>query len=292
MLQDIAKDITVRPPGTRPAESELCDLVSEYEVLIIGAKEQMTRKVFNSIRQLKVLGTLSVATDHIDHSFLNDKGLKVLNCPTSNVESVAEHTFALILALVKKLQQGHTAVLSQAGRPGLHGLPNDLGNRTIGVIGAGRIGSKVLELSRAFRLRQICHTLHPESHRDLMQLGVEFADLPTLFRQSDIISIHVPLDDSTRKMITGELIHLLQPHSVLINTSRIDVVDNDALFDCLRKGKILGVGIDADIPSEEISRLAPLTGLILTPHVAGVTNQSIERMDFELAERLLATVRN
>jgi D-3-phosphoglycerate dehydrogenase len=290
MLQRVTNDITVRQPGIRATEAELCQLVSEYDVLIIGAKERMTRKVFNSIGQLKVLGTLSIATDHIDSLFLNDGRIAVLNCPTSNVGSVAEHTVALILALVKKLQQGHTAVLSQAGRAGLHGLPNDLAKRVIGVVGAGNIGSRVLELSLAFGLRPMCHTAHPDRHSALSELGVQFVDLRTLFSKSDIVTIHVPLTDSTRKMVTRNLIELLQPHSVFVNTARMDVVDNDALFEQLRKGKILGVGIDAEISPEEIPRLATLSGLILTPHVAGITNESIERMDFELAEGLLSQI--
>lgn len=288
ILQRLTSDITVRQPGFRATETELCRLVAEYDVLIIGAKERMTREVFNSIGKLKVLGTLSIALDHIDPIFMDDPRIKVLNCPMSNVVSVAEHTLALILALFKKLQQGHVAVLNQAGRAGLHGLPNDLANRVIGVVGAGRIGSRVLELASAFGLRGICHTLHPHKHETLLERGVQFVDLPTLFRSSDIVTLHVPLTDSTRTMVTRSLIELLRPHAVFVNTSRIDIVDNDALFEQLRKGKILGVGIDADIPPDEIPRLATLSGLILTPHVAGITNEAIVRMDFELAESILA----
>jgi D-3-phosphoglycerate dehydrogenase len=287
-LHHLTGDITVRPPGPRATEAELCRLVDEYDVLIIGAKERMTRGVFNSIGHLKVLGTLSIATDHIDERFLNDTRIAVLNCPTSNVVSVAEHTFALILALFKKLPQGHVAVLSQAGRAGLHGLPNDLAKRVIGVVGAGRIGSRVLELALAFGLRTICHTLHPHDHATLLERGVQFVDLPTLFSESDIVTLHVPLTDSTHRMVTRELIGLLQPHAVFVNTARMDVVDNNALFDQLRKGKILGVGIDAEIPPDELPRLATLNGLILTPHVAGITNEAIVRMDFDLAESILA----
>jgi len=289
-LRATIPDVTVRAKGSRPSEDELLLLVDNYDVLVIGARERMTQRVHKHVRHLKILGTLSVAVDHIDDAFHADPSIAVLNCPTSNTISVAEHTFALILALVKKLRQGHTASVTHAGRAGLHGLPSEIDGRTIGVVGAGPIGARVLTLAAAFRMRRICYTPHPEKHADLSTEGVEFVTLPVLFRSADVVTIHLPLTETTRLLISPQQLDMLRPHSVFINTSRTEVVDTSALIQKLRDGTLLGVGIDGELGDDLLASAADLPALLVTPHVAGVTNEAIARMDSDIVDAIVSYI--
>ena len=126
MFELMGVNLKVSTSATRPNEEELKELVQEYDILIIGAKEKMTSAVYNCATRLKVLGTLSIGVDHIASEFLHSDRIKVFNCPKSNVVSVAEHTFGLILALQKKVTEGNHAVLQGKGREGINGISHDL----------------------------------------------------------------------------------------------------------------------------------------------------------------------
>ncbi len=288
ILKRVFTNIQIRGAGERPSEDELCELVKEYEILIIGAKEKMTQKVYTNIQKLKILGTLSIGLDHIDKRFLVDNNIRVINCPDSNIISVAEHTFALILALCKKLFKSHQLTVSYIGRKGLDGLPFDLNNKTIGILGAGRIGSKVIHIAKAFNLNILCYTANPTKHTELLNLGVKYVNLKNLFSEADIISIHLPLTSNTNKLVSEELISLMKANSILINTSRTDIVNNIALSSALGKKLIFGAAIDLDIEDKNtIDLFRNLSNVILTPHTAGITIDSILRMDVDLSKNLV-----
>ncbi len=291
-LKDIPMDVEIRSSIDRPNEDELCDLVNKYDVLIIGAREKMTPRVYKCANRLKVLGTLSIGMDHIHEAFQNDDGIRIINCPNSNVISVVEHTYACILALYKKLFVAHQATLSLAGRKGMGGMPLDICNKTLGVLGAGRIGSKVMMIAQAFGMKVVCHTQKPDDHRQLADRGVIFLPLIDVFKQADVISIHVPLTDRTKGFVSKEILTYMLNHSVLINTARVDLVDNIALAGLLKQGKIFGAAIDIDIEDvTTIDLYRNMHNVILTPHVAGLTSDAITRMDRELADQLYSLLK-
>lgn len=293
MLKEISSEIIVRKESERPSIRELSKLVRKYDILIIGAKEQMTSEVYSNATKLKILGTLSIGVDHIDKSFFDDKTIEVINCPHSNVVSVAEHTFSLILALSKRLFEAHTATCSLKGRQGMRGLPYDIFRKCIGVIGAGKIGTKVMKIAQAFEMKILCYTFHPDKHTNLEDLGVKFVSLDELFTTSDVVTIHIPLTDLSKGLISSELIEKMKKNAILINTSRSEIVDNIALANALRNNKILGAGIDINIgDSETVSVLKIFNNVILTPHSAGVTKESITRMDTDLASYIIERVKS
>jgi D-3-phosphoglycerate dehydrogenase len=285
MLRTLNCEIAIRETGNRPSEDDLCRLVKEYDILIIGAKEKMTPKVHSHVEKMKILGTLSVGLDHIDKSFFEDSNIAVINCPNSNVISVAEHTFAFILALYKKLFKAHKATISFTGRSGLDGLPFDLNKKVLGVLGAGRIGSKVIHMAKAFDLRILCYTRNASRHSELLSIGVTFVELKQHFSDADIISVHLPLAKETNQLVSKELICLMKKNAILINTARTNIVDNAALWEALKNNNIFGAALDLDVEDRTtIELFRDLSNVILTPHTAGVTIDSILRMDTELAE--------
>jgi len=236
------------------------------------------------------IATLSIATDHIDKKFFDDKNITIINCDMSNVVSVAEHVFSLIFALKKKLLLGYESVVNKTGRAGLNGLPTDVYGQTLGIVGAGKIGRKTIEMAKAFNLNVLCHTLHPENHNDLLEIGVAFVSLDELLSKSDIISVHVPLNETTRNLIGINKINLLKPNVVFINTSKKEVVDTLALIQKAKENINFKVGLDIDF--EKYDNLFTLQdkNIIVTPHVAGVTIDSIARMAGEVTEKIIKMV--
>lgn len=292
ILKTLPAEITVRELGDRASEDELYNLVKEYDIIIIGAREKMTEKVYSNVRNLNILGTLSIGVDHIDEKFFEDDKIEVINCPYSNIASVAEHTYALILALLKKIIKAHSSSISLQERKGMTGLPVDMYGKTLGVVGAGRIGTKVMQMASAFGMMVLCHTYHPEKHRDLEDLGVKFENIEELFMGSDIITIHLPLTDESNDLISKDLIKLMKKTSIIINTSRTGIVDMTALKEALDNKSIFGAGIDLDQGDLETpKKLGGLPNVILTPHSAGVTKDSIVRMDTDLAGYIVDKVK-
>ena len=284
MLSPFAECIDIRAAGARPNEDELCELVETYDILIIGIREIMTPRVYSHVKNLRILGTLSIGIDHIDKVFFDDDRIKVFNCPDSNVPSVGEHTFALALALYKKLFESHVAVIQDVK---LEARPRDLYQKTIGVVGAGKIGRRVIELGKAFGMNVLCYTFHPENHQDLLNHGVTFVSLDELFGNAQIISIHLPFTDQSSKLISSNLINSMRPDAVLINTSRMKIVDNDALYDALETNRIMGAAMDGDFDNSDLKRIETLSNIIVTPHTAGTTSDANMRIDTDLAKTLV-----
>jgi D-3-phosphoglycerate dehydrogenase len=289
LLEKTGYEIILNPEKERPSEKALGELVRDYEVLVIGVKERMTEHVYQNIRNLEILATLSIGLDHIDSSFFDDDRLKILNAPGSNSISVAEHTIGLMLALSKRFMEGHEASFTGTGRKGISKFPGEIRDKTIGVIGAGSIGTEVMKMSLCLGMKVLCYTFHPESHPDLHNIGVTFYDLQGVVSKSDIISIHLPLTKESRNLLSDELIEEMKGNSIVVNTSRPEIVDMKALAKSLKDGKILGVGIDSDdIGVADLFR--GLKNVIITPHIAGLTNESFTRMDMMIAEAILQTI--
>lgn len=292
MFELIGVNLEVSANATRPNEEELKRLVREYDILIIGAKEKMTPAVYSCATRLKVLGTLSIGLDHIASDFLDSDRIKVFNCPKSNVISVAEHTFGLILALQKKVLEGNQAVLQSKGREGINGLPHDLFGKKIGVIGAGRIAAEVINLAQAFHMEVSCYTFHPECHLDIQKKGAKFVTLERLLCESDIVTLHIALSEMSKGLIDAEKIALMKDSAVLINTSREQVIDTAYVLDYAAQHPNFKVGLDIETDGFEVLTSTYHNNIIITPHIAGISLEAIIRMDTELAETVVSYLKN
>lgn len=276
----------------RPNEDELRKAVKDYDIIIIGAKEKITKRVYESISKTKIICTISIGLDHICTEAKKDKNITIINCPLANVISVAEHSFGLMLSLLKKYNIAHLAYKGNMGRSGINGLPSDLFGKIIGVVGAGKIATALVRLLDPFGVKIICYTLHPEKHDDLLQYNIEFVTLEKLFDESDIVSVHIPLNNETKGLFKFDLLNRLRKNSVLINTSRFDLFKaNDLLaFLELRPDIALGLDIDNTEIDEELFKVIP-NNSIITPHIAGITCESIDRMDKEMASSLIRYIK-
>ena len=270
----------------RPNSEELTKLLSEYDVIIIGARENISRKMLGNATKTKIIGTLSVGTDHLNLDALSERGIHVERCPTANVRSVAEHALSLIMALAKFLKWGDQLVAEGENRSGLPSLPTEVQGKTLGLIGYGNIGTILGELASCLGMNIVATS---RSRQSGSEGNVRFATLDALLAESHYVSISVPLTEETRHLINAHTLDLMMPGTILVNTSREDVVVRSDIIKALDSGKLNAYGgdyDDASLADKTLSNLAKRPNVILTPHIAGLTIEANDRLDNELIDRL------
>lgn len=271
----------------RPDKEGLIKLLDKYDILIIGIEDKFTKDMLPSTTKKKIIATLSIGLDHIDNVFLENDNIKIINCQNSNVVSVAEHIFALILGLKKRIIEANDISLKGENRKKLSMKSNDITGSTLGVIGAGKISREVIRIAKVFDMNIICNTLNPELHEDLMKQGVKFVSLDEVLSNADIITINIPLNEENRNIISKEKIRLMKRTATFINTSRGELVDMNELIKYADENNTFNVGLDIDAEDYKDILNIKRNNVIVTPHIAGVTKEAVERMDVEVANKLV-----
>ncbi len=254
--------------------------------MIIGVKEILTEDMLKAINNKKIIATLSIGVDHIDNSFFESNLIKVINCQTSNVISVAEHIFSLILSLKKRIIEANNIAMKGGTKKDLSARSNDISNSTIGIMGAGKISREVIKIANVFNMKIYCNTLNPEKHKDLLEQGVEFLSLDELLSNSDIITVNIPLNKENKNLISKDKIKLMKKTATFINTSRAEIVDMNELIRYADENAVFNVGLDIDAENYKGLLNIKRNNVIVTPHIAGVTKEAIKRMDVELASSI------
>lgn len=286
ILTNAGIQLELSTSAERPNKEELSKLLNDYDILIIGVKEKLTEDMLAKIDKKKIIATLSIGLDHIDKNFFESDLIKIINCQKSNVISVAEHIFALILGLKKKIIEANDIAMKGGNKTQLSSRSNDISNSTIGIIGAGKISREVINIAKVFNMKIYCNTLNPEKHQDLLKQDVEFIDLDTLLTNSDIITVNIPLNEENKNLISKDKISLMKKSATFINTSRAEIVDMDELIKYADENKTFNVGLDIDAENYKELLETKRNNVIVTPHIAGVTKEVIKRMDVELANSI------
>ena len=276
----------------RPDKEGLIKLLDEYDILIIGIEDKFTKDMLPITTKKKIIATLSIGLDHIDRAFLENDNIKIINCQNSNVVSVAEHIFALILGLKKRIIEANDISLKGENRRNLSMRSNDITGSTLGIIGAGKISREVIRISKVFNMKIICNTLNPEKHQDLIKQGVKFVSLEEVLLNADIITINIPLTEENKNLISKDKIRLMKKTATFINTSRGELVDMPELIKYADENKTFNVGLDIDAENYKDILNIKRNNVIITPHIAGVTKEAVERMDVEVANRLVECIKN
>jgi len=263
-------ELVVADPGT----PEFIQAAGDAEYYL-GLARRMGGEFFRSAPNLKLVQLLSAGYDHVDVEAARKSKVPVSNNGGANALAVAEHTIMLILAVLKRVVQFHNSVAAGKWRVG---NPADvrvyeMANRTLGIVGLGNIGKKVARRARAFETKVQYYDIRRLSEADEDALGVRFVLFDELLRTSDIVSLHVPLDDSTRNLIDGRALGLMKREAIIVNTCRGPVIDENALYDALKSNRIAGAGLDVMVeePPKENHPLFSLPTVTLTPHSAGPT---------------------
>lgn len=288
-IREAGVELTINASPNRPNGEELISLLKNYDILILGVFSKLTADMLYQVKSPKIIASLSVGLDHIDKSFFASPLITVVHIKTANAISVAEHIFALILGLQKRICESNYLVLQQQGhRKNLQERPEDISNKKLGLIGAGNITKEVIKIAKIFHMEILCYTKNPANHAELVEDGVTFKSFDEVLKESDIINVSIPLTDETEYLISKEKIDLMKPTATFINTSRADVVDTKYLIAKAEKYPTFYVGLDIDLEEDKELLSNYRSNVIVTPHTAGISKQAIERMDLELANHIIS----
>jgi len=241
----------------------------------LGATRSLDAKFFEAAKKMRLVQLLSAGFDRADVAAAKKAGIPIANNGGANAIAVDEHTLMLILATLKKLTGLHADVSAGEWRSGASGKApvHELRGKTLGIVGLGNIGKKVARRAAAFDVAIQYYDIARLSEDEEDALGVDFVLFTELLRTSDIVTLHVPLDDTTRNLIGAAELAIMKPTAVLINTCRGPVVNEGALNDALKANQIAMAGLDVmtEEPPKAENPLFVLPNIILTPHAAGPT---------------------
>ena len=270
--------------GHEMSEEEISKNLANADIVLgdYTFKHKITAHRITGAKKLVFIQQPSVGYQHIDVAACSAAGIRVANTAGANTVSVAEHTIAWGLGLLKNMFHAH--VSTKAGRwEQMNIKAAELNGKVWGIVGFGNIGRSVAERLKPFGLsRMIYYDIRRAEPSVEQKTGVEYADRETLLRQADIVSLHAPLTAETRAMINAHALSIMKPGAYLINVARAELVDEEALAEAVRNGKIAGAGIDV-FSEEPITESNPLLGveserLFLSPHTAGVTGEAAGRI--------------
>jgi D-3-phosphoglycerate dehydrogenase len=283
ILDDIPEEFNVilNPYKKTLNESEIGELLVQYEVNgLIAGVETLTMEVLTAANTLKVISRCGAGLDNVDLKAAAKLGIKVFNTPDAPTNAVAELTLGLILNCLRKISFSDRGIRKGTWRKTMGNL---LQGRVVGIIGFGRIGKTVGNLVRAFGAEVIYNDLVKDSEFDWARC----VKLDELLRSADIISLHLPLVDTSDYFINAEKISLMKEGAILINTSRGRLVDEDALYDALESGKLASAGFDVFEKEPYSGKLAEVDNAVLTCHIGSYATESRILMERQAVENLL-----
>jgi D-3-phosphoglycerate dehydrogenase len=265
---------------------ELKAEIGGFEAVIVRSRTKMTREVIEAGTRLKVIARGGVGLDNIDREAAEAAGVRVVNTPGASSASVAEHALALCFALARKIVRAHVTTASgKWEKKSLKGI--ELGGKTLGIIGLGRIGQELARRAAALGMRVIGSDPYVEPEQ-VEGLGIELVGIARVLQDADFVSLHIPLSLETKGMIGASEFDLMKPTAYLIDCARGGIVDEAALCDALRAGKIAGAALDVfENEPPEGSPLLGLENVVLTPHIAASTTDGQRRVSLDVARKVL-----
>jgi D-3-phosphoglycerate dehydrogenase len=295
LSRDGALDVSVQ---TKLNEAKLIELIPEFSALIVRSETKVTGNVLKAAAKLRVVGRAGVGVDNVDVEAATRRGVVVLNAPGGNTVSTAEHAFSLLLCVARKIPQADSSVRGgNWKRKDFEGV--ELYNKTLGVIGMGRIGSELSRRAIAFGMRVVAYDPYLSATR-ARSLQVELTEeLDDLLAAADFISLHTPLTAETRHILDAARLRKTKPGVRIINCARGGLIDEAALAQALQDRHVAAAALDVfenePLPNESPLRAAP--NLVLTPHLGASTAEAQESVGIEIAESIRAallegTIRN
>jgi D-3-phosphoglycerate dehydrogenase len=284
LLESKGIEIVRNDTGGIMSEDSLRAAMAGIDGLIIGV-EPLTAEIMALAPELKAIAKYGVGTDNIDLDYCKEKGIPVSKTVGANSEAVADYTFALILALARKV----LVIDRQCRKKDWTKITtSDVFGKTIGLIGLGAIGKGVVSRAKGFGMRVLAYRRHWDDEY-AKQSGIEYATVEEIIKNSDFISLHTPLSDETKNMIGSKEIEMMKPGAFIVNTARGGLIDESALLDALAEGRIAGAGLDvfAEEPPED-ERWYTLDNVVLGSHCGASTTGAANMMSMMSTENLIS----
>jgi D-3-phosphoglycerate dehydrogenase / 2-oxoglutarate reductase len=270
-------------------DSDLSEIIGGFDAIVVRSATTLDAALIERAERLKVIGRAGVGVDNVDIDAATRRGIVVANAPEATVVSAAEHTLALLLAVARNVPQAHAALKQGAWeRSRFTGI--ELAGKTLGVLGLGRIGRQVARRALGLGLRVIAYDPYVALER-FRELGVEPAPTPQdVFRQADVLTLHLPLNDETRGLLGREAFVQMRDGVRIVNAARGELVDEAALGDAIRSGKVAGAALDVFGEEPYTGPLLELDEVVVTPHLAGSTGEAQDRAGVIIAEQVAAAL--
>ena len=285
-------DAEVWPEYAPPPKKVIVDKVATVDALVSLLSDKIDPEVFNAAPKLKIVSQLAVGFDNIDIAEATRRGIYVTNTPEVLTDTTADFAWALLMAIARRVAEADKYVRTGKWKVGWHPAMlsgRDIYGATIGIIGAGRIGYAVAKRAKGFDMRVLFYDVipRPEMEKDFRAKKV---DLDTLLKESDFVSVHVPLMKETHHLVNAQRLSLMKKTAYLINNSRGPVVDEKALYEALRKGQIAGAGLDVfeQEPTPVDNPLLKLDNVVVAPHISSASLETRAKMSEMVAENLVA----
>ena len=270
----------------------LLNEIADYDALIVRSRTKVTADIIEkgASGKLKVIGRAGIGVDNIDVKKATELGIKVVNAPTGSTISVAELAIAHMLALARFIPKADSSMKrGEWLKKQLKGI--ELHGKTLGLIGSGRIAQHVAKIAKGLGMNVLVYSPHCTDEK-AEKMGARRATLEEVLRESDFVSLHIPKTEETYHLIDKEKLSLMKPTAYLINCARGGVVDEDALYEFLKEGKIAGAAIDVfEEEPPKGSKLLDLDNVVLTPHIGANTKEAQIRAGTICAEQVMKVLR-
>ncbi|HTO24808.1 MAG TPA: phosphoglycerate dehydrogenase [Gaiellaceae bacterium] len=270
-------------------DSELEEIIGRYDAIVVRSATKLTAEVIDRADRLKVIGRAGVGVDNVDVEAATRRGIVVANAPESTVVSAAEHTIGLLVALARNIPQAHAALKQgRWERKAYGGI--ELAGKTLGVLGFGRIGQQVARRALGLGMRVVAYDPFVASDR-FRELGVEQVETQEdVYDTAEFLTLHLPLTQDTRGSIDATAFARMRDGVRLVNAARGELVDEDALLDALRSGKVAGAALDVFSAEPYSGPLLELDSVVVTPHLAASTGEAQDRAGLIVAEQVAAAL--
>ncbi|WP_170372938.1 phosphoglycerate dehydrogenase [Ruegeria arenilitoris] len=284
IFRDRGIDVDFMPDVGKDKE-KLAEIIGNYDGLAIRSATKVTEKILEKADKLKVIGRAGIGTDNIDKDAASKKGVIVMNTPFGNMITTAEHAIAMMFAVARQIPEANAS--THAGKwEKSKFMGVELTNKTLGVIGAGNIGGIVCDRAQGLKMKVIAYDPYLGQEK-ADKMGVEKVELDELLARADFITLHVPLTDQTRNILSRENLAKTKKGVRIINCARGGLVDEEALAELIQSGHVAGAGFD--VFSEEPAKENPLFGLpnvVCTPHLGAATTEAQENVALQVAEQI------
>jgi len=288
ILEKNGLQITYEPEIT---PEQILEKIENFEVIIVRSRTKITKDMIEKANKCQIIARVGVGLDNIDQAAAKEKNIRVINAVEGAMNAVAELVIGLMLSLAREIPRADREVRNGNWiKKELMGT--ELRGKYLGIVGLGNIGKRLGRLARALNMNIIGYDVVPIDEEFSSEVGLMKADLGTLLSSSDYVSLHVPLLDSTKHLINAEKMSTMKNTSRIINTSRGGVIDEEALYEFLKDGKLGGAALDVfEVEPATSNKLASLPNFISTPHMGAQTKEAQSLAANVIAEKIIQILR-